>query len=190
MVTAGTYRKEPLFRTPERRDLLQTRMFKLAKRYKWKLQAWAILNNHYHFIAIPEDKPDNLPVLIKALHAHTATAVNREDAKPGRKVWFQYWDSHLTYPRSYFARLNYVHHNPVHHGLVASAENYEWCSARRFKATTRPSFVRMIAGFKHDRIRVPDDFQWGYRQNTQAGPTKSKKRQLRGRTPKRSQPHE
>jgi putative transposase len=84
--------------------------------------------------------------------------LNHEDRQPGRRVWFQYWDSHLTYPKSYFARLNYVHHNPVHHRMVTSATEYEWCSARWFEREARPSFYRMVTGFKYDRIEVPDDF--------------------------------
>ena len=31
--------------------------------------------------------------------------------------------------KSYLARLNYVHQNPVKHGLVRVANQYRWCSA-------------------------------------------------------------
>jgi REP element-mobilizing transposase RayT len=61
MVTAGTFRKQPFFNTPQRRDLLQDKLFELSDRYDWRLQAWAILNNHYHFIAMAKDKPEASP---------------------------------------------------------------------------------------------------------------------------------
>lgn len=112
MVTAGTYRRQLLFGTGKRRDLLLSKLFELAERYRWRLQAWAILSNHYHLIAMTEAKTESLSLLFRTLHAQTAVAVNREDGTPGRKVWFQYRDSHLTYPKSCFARLNYVHNNP------------------------------------------------------------------------------
>ena len=34
-----------------------------------------------------------------------------------REVWANYRETHLSFPTSYLARLNYTHQNPVHHGL-------------------------------------------------------------------------
>jgi putative transposase len=73
-------------------------------------------------------------------------------------VWFNYWDTALTYQRSYLARLNYVHQNAVKHGLVPVANQYRWCSAAWFEHTARPAQVRTIYGLKIDRIRLVDDF--------------------------------
>jgi len=30
-----------------------------------------------------------------------------------------FWDTRLTFEKSWLARLKYVHHNPLYHGLVA-----------------------------------------------------------------------
>ncbi len=158
MVTAGTYRKQPIFGSEKRRDLVQSKLFEWADQLGWELQAWAVMPNHYHFIAVPRQRPNSLIALIRNLHAQTALAVNQMDRTSRRKVWFQYWDTHLSFQTSYFARLNYVHNNPVHHGLVKTASAYPWCSARWFEENARPSFCRMIASFGHDRISVPDDF--------------------------------
>lgn len=158
MVTAGTYQRVPLLASPERRDALQLMLFELAERYSWSLQAWAILANHYHFIATRQPDAVSLPAFIRALHARTAVEANRADRTPGRKVWFQYWDSHITFPRSYYARLNYVHNNPVHHRAVTRAADYPWCSAGWFEREATSSFHRMVTGFRYDRLDVPDDY--------------------------------
>jgi putative transposase len=34
---------------------------------------------------------------------------------------YEFWDTRLTFEKSWFARLNYVHQNPVKHGLVPVA---------------------------------------------------------------------
>ena len=73
-------------------------------------------------------------------------------------MWFQFWDSHITFERSYLARLNYVHQNPVKHGLVQLAENYQWCSASWFTQNGSPAFVKTVKTFKIDQLNVPDDF--------------------------------
>ena len=88
----------------------------------------------------------------------SARELNRLDDKVGRTVWFNFWDTKLTYERSYRARLNYVHQNPVKHGLVAKAVQYRWCSARWFEQTASPAMVKTIYGFKTDLLRVYDDF--------------------------------
>ncbi len=75
-----------------------------------------------------------------------------------RKVWFQYWDSRITFERSYLARLNYVHYNPVKHGVTANATNYPWCSAAWFDQNAPTSFVKTVKSFKTDKLKVPDDF--------------------------------
>jgi putative transposase len=158
MVTAGTCEKKRLFSSDELLTLVQDSLFTIAEEYHWQLQAWAIMANHYHFIAIPEGAATSLANMVRKLHAQTAIDVNRRLATPGRKTWFQYWDTHLTFERSYYARLNYVHNNPVHHGLVAVASAYRWCSASWFEQNAKPSFFKTVTSFKYDRLSLPDDF--------------------------------
>ncbi|MGB8475864.1 MAG: hypothetical protein WCE61_17420, partial [Candidatus Acidiferrum sp.] len=69
-----------------------------------------------------------------------------------------YRETRLTYEKSYLARLNYVHQNPVKHGLVPVASLYPWCSAPWFERTARPAQIRTIHRFKTDRLNVADDF--------------------------------
>jgi putative transposase len=85
--------------------------------------------------------------------------INRLDGTPGRMVWHNYWETRLTYQRSYLARLNYVHQNAVLHRLVAVANQYRWCSAAWFERTATAAQVRSIYSFKTDQVRVHDDFQ-------------------------------
>ena len=157
MVTAGTYGKIRHFSEPERLNVLVSKLMEYAERYDWHLQAWAALSNHYHFIGFSSD-PVNLKDFICSLHTETARYVNDLDKTTNRRVWFQYWDSHISYRKSYYARLKYVHNNPVHHGLVPVAENYPWCSAGWFKVNAEPVFKKTVESFKTDTLNVFDDF--------------------------------
>jgi len=158
MVTAATYHKEPLFRSAKRLTLLCEKLLELAPQHGWKLEAWAVFPNHYHFVAIAKEKAETLPRLIGHLHTVTAKEINGQDETPGRKVWFQYWDSHLTYPRSFLARLNYVHCNAVKHGLVREPTQYPWCSAGWFEREAERPFYQTVMRIRSDRINVKDDF--------------------------------
>ncbi|HOE10260.1 MAG TPA: transposase [bacterium] len=158
IVTAGTLHKERLFRDDERLRLLEESLFEVTDKYGWQVEAWAIFSNHYHFVAQSSEEIDSLRRMVRRLHSVTAIRLNQFDGTKGRQVWFQYWDTCLTYEKSYYARLNYVHNNPVKHGIVAVAEQYPFCSANWFKNEAEDSFRRKVESFGFERVNVRDDF--------------------------------
>ena len=158
IVTARTYTKGLLFNTAEKKDFLLASLFDEAQRFHWRLEAWAVMANHYHFVAQAPEDARNLETMLRTLHSKTARWVNQQDGADGRQVWFQYRDTCLTHEKSYFARLHYVHANPVKHCLVDNAEQYRWCSMSWFAQGASPAFRKMVLSFKTDRVNVPDDF--------------------------------
>jgi len=158
IVTGATLHKQPLFDRPAKLDLVLTTLFDVAAQYGWTLDAWSILINHYHFVARSPETVNALRDLIRDFHSAVGRELNRMDGIPGRKVLYQFCDTALTFEKSYWVRLKYVHTNPVHHGVAATAENYRWCSASWFEREAPPSFVRRIFGLKIDRVNVVDDF--------------------------------
>ncbi len=88
----------------------------------------------------------------------TAQAVNQVDGAAGRKVWYQFWDTHITFETSYWPRLRYVNENPVKHGLVPVANQYRWCSAASFERTAEPAVRRKLESFRIDQLEIVDDF--------------------------------
>ena len=109
MVTCGIYNKVHLLNDSERLTLVHDTLLTLAIEFGWQLQAWSVLINHYHFVGLSPEDPTTLRDFIGELHEQTAGHLNMLDHTPGRKVWFQYWDSRITFERSYLARLRYVH---------------------------------------------------------------------------------
>ena len=159
IVTAGTYQKGHCFRGRERLEFLQSALLRTAKQLGWQLEAWAVFSNHYHFVAHSQQGCVELNVFLKQLHGETARTVNSLDRSTGRRVWHNYWDTKLTFERSYLARLNYVHQNPVKHGLVPVANQYRWCSAAWFERTAAAAQVKTVYRFKIDKVRVNDGFE-------------------------------
>jgi len=160
-VTASTYRKAHHFRTPQRLDVLQRGLLTVAGKFGWELEAWAVFSNHYHFVAHSPNGSkgtNSLSQMLGILHTRTAAWINRVDNMPDRKVWHNFWDTKLTYEKSYLARLNYVHQNAVKHGLVPVANQYAWCSARWFEGIASPAMVRSLYRFKTNSVSVKDDF--------------------------------
>ena len=162
LVTAATYRRAHHFRSKQRLNVLQRGLLKVARDFGWHLEAWAVFSNHYRFIGHSPPDADgaaSLPKMLSMLHTRTSGWLNRLDKTPGRQVWHNFWDTKLTYQRSYLARLNYVHQNAVKHGLVPVANQHRWCSAAWFERTAAPAIVQSIYRFKMDTLKVDDEFE-------------------------------
>ncbi len=159
IVTAATLHKQHHFRTAESLNNLQQELFAKAEQYGWQLEAWALFSNHYHFVGHACEDAQSLSPMLSHLHSNVAAWLNRREGKPDRQIWHNFWETELTFEKSYLARLNYVHHNAVKHGLVAQPNEYRWCSAGWFERTASKSQVKTIYGFKTDRLNVLDAFE-------------------------------
>ena len=160
-VTVGTYKKQHFFSGAKRLSVLQRGLLKSAVKYSWRLEAWAVFSNHYHFVGqspLNEIGARSLPLLLKELHSKSGDWVNKLDRAPSRKVWHNYWETRLSFHRSYLARLNYVHQNPVRHGLVRIASLYPWCSATWFEQEATPAQVKTVYRFNVDLVKAEDGF--------------------------------
>jgi len=160
-VSAGTYLKQHHFRARQRLSVLHRGLLTVARDFGWSFEAWAVFSNHYHFVGhspAGQDSAASLSQMLRLLHRRTARWINDLNSSPRRKVWHNYRETRLTYEKSYLARLNYVHQNPVKHGLVLVASQYPWCSAGWFEQTATPAQVKTIYNFPVDRLNVDDDF--------------------------------
>jgi putative transposase len=128
MVTAGTYLKKPIFDSARKLELLQTIIHERSRIYGWDLQAWVVLNNHYHLIAQAPSHEAGLAKYIKSIHSKSAILVNRIDGVIGRKVWYNYWDTCIRTKNEYLARYKYILRNPERHGVVDDFRNYAYPS--------------------------------------------------------------
>ena len=158
MVTAGTLDKIPHFHDDQRLEILHDLLLKSAEEDGWELLAWAVFDNHYHFVGVSPGAESAAKRLCSKVHTLSAIELNRLDGTPGRRVWYRSWDTRISYERSVMARLAYVHTNAVKHGLVKRPDEYRWCSAAWFLREGDRPFVESVTSFKTDKVNVFDDY--------------------------------
>jgi putative transposase len=157
MVTAGTYGKEHRFLGNDRLEYLHDLLLETADGFHWRLEAWSIFSNHYHFIAeAPPEGSGSLRTMLRKLHSVSAKWVNAQDQVSGRKIWHNFMESHIVTEKSHLARLHYVHANAVHHKMALVANQYPWCSATWFEQHSTPARIKTIYGFPTDRLLSTD----------------------------------
>ncbi len=69
---------------------------------------------------------------VQNLHSNLSRLLNKLDRLEGRQIWYQYLDRCIRSERDLYTRLNYIHHNPIKHGLVLNIDEYEWSSYRTY----------------------------------------------------------
>jgi len=158
MITGATLHNKRLLMSDERKSLVLEVLFERAAHWGWNLDSWAVLENHYHFIFHAPENALTLAKLMQQFHSKTAVMLNRMDKELERRVWHNYWDTCITHETSYYARLHYVHLNPVKHGLVENAEEYQFCSYRWFLEKSDDDFRNAVMNQPINRVNIFDDF--------------------------------
>ena len=109
--------------TADRRHQLLAQWTEEGRHRGLEIAAWVVLPNHYHLL-IRVDDFEQVGVTARLVHGRTSRKWNKADGSPGRKVWYRYTDRAIRSERHYYTTLNYIHYNPVKHGLAESP--YDW----------------------------------------------------------------
>ena len=115
-------------------DLLREVVAKVKKSHSFTIHAWVVLPEHMHCVIELPDGDDDFStrwMLIKMLFSkgvpkherRSATRVERRE----RGIWQRrYWEHLIRDERDYQAHVDYVHINPVKHGLVKSVKDWPY----------------------------------------------------------------
>ena len=132
MLTASIYENVPVIRSDERKVQWRDAFLNSADIYHWRVITWVVLNNHYHATVESPDNPTSLSKFTGSYHKFTSRLWNDADQTPGRKTWWNYWDTCIRSEEDYCNRLYYVFWNPVKHGLAEKPEDYLFSNYRDF----------------------------------------------------------
>ena len=129
-ITAATYKKIHFFQTDQSKQILLESILKTFSKFNWIIEDWVILDNHYHLMVDVKNNPNDLSRIIRNIHRFTAIEIRKIDsfAKQADKIWYNYWDTCITYENSYNTRINYIWFNPVKHDYVDDPKDWKFGS--------------------------------------------------------------
>lgn len=132
MISASCYEHKPVIgMTPERIAECERELLVLCSSCATNTYAWCILPNHYHLL-IHTDRLKDFRAALGKFHGRTSFKWNGEDNRRGRQVWHNCLDRVIKSQRHFWATINYIHHNPVHHGYSKKWQDWPWSSAADF----------------------------------------------------------
>ncbi|MBI4659226.1 MAG: transposase [Verrucomicrobia bacterium] len=131
-ISGACYEHEPhIGLNPERMDQFSEAWLELLSAHAARMVAWCVLPNHYHALV---ETPNVLRLLweLGRFHGRTAHAWNGEENKRGRQVFHRATERFMRSERHFWATVNYVHNNPVHHRYVKCWTEWPWSSAQEY----------------------------------------------------------
>lgn len=142
--TVATFHRAPILVTQEARAILHAAWEDVQNRFPFRTVAICLLPDHLHCIWTLPNGDTNYPLRwkeIKRLFSKDygrlmRTTVARNTSRVKRKeltIWQRrFWEHTIRDERDFEHHLNYVHYNPVKHGLVERVRDWPWSSFHRY----------------------------------------------------------
>jgi len=128
-LSAACYEHKPIIGTfPERMRQCATVLLSTVAEHEQQVFAWCVLPNHYHLLVGTGDIAGLLK-RVGRFHGRQSHEWNGEDGTRGRTVWRNCVERAMRSDRHFWVTMNYIHHNPVHHGYVIAWDDWPFSSA-------------------------------------------------------------
>lgn len=143
-VTIVTYQRRPLFTDPANIALLRRILANVRKEFPFTFPAAVVLPNHMHFLwsLPPGDSAYSQRIGLVKLRftqawpgmgaAEECVSASRHKHRE-RDVWQRrFWEHTIRDEEDYERHVEYIHYNPIKHGLVACPHQWPYSSFERF----------------------------------------------------------
>jgi REP-associated tyrosine transposase len=142
--TVVTFQRRRLFANPKNLEMLNNIIAEVRNEYPFTLDAWVLLPGHLHCLwTLPPNEADYSKRwgLIKARFTKAVAPEAGESAllsgsriRHGESTIWQrrFWERQIRDERDLRMHLDYIHYNPVKHGLVNAPGKWPHSSFREF----------------------------------------------------------
>ena len=143
-ITMVTQDRRPLFKSEPWRELLRDGIEFVRQRHPFELTAMVLLPDHLHMMwklpAIDTDYSTRISLIKRRFtYAYLRTGgteapqtVSRTRQR-SRGVWQKRFHEHtIRDAKDFHMHLDYIHMNPVKHGVVSMANDWPWSSFHRY----------------------------------------------------------
>ncbi len=136
-ITAVCYQRRPLLRHTDSKELLLAVMREVKQELPFQMLAYVLLDDHFHWLILPQ-APNSYPRIMQSVKLRFARRCRPTNAQRKEPVWQRrYWDHIIRNQTDLHNHLDYIHINPVKHGLTNMAAEYRWSSFDEYQRRGR-----------------------------------------------------
>ena len=129
-ITSVIENRKPIFLNENCIQILLRVLDEYAKRCSIEIIAFAILPDHVHLLISPKSQSHTISGFMKSIKGKSAIEINRVTERRGRLWQHQFLDHIVRSKEDYRLHIEYIHYNPIKHGLCDRPEDYRWSSYR------------------------------------------------------------
>jgi putative transposase len=145
-ITQVTYQRIPWLVDGLGRRALREAITKIREKYPFEINAFVLLPEHFHCLWTLPSEDKNISVRLRLIKSYVTRhygeelGINREVSlsrqKRGEKnIWQRrFWEHLIRDERDYVQHCDYIHYNPVKHGLCLTPTDWPFSSIHRFIA--------------------------------------------------------
>ena len=134
-VTLYTHAQQPLLASSLAKHLLLAKISEAKAKFHLDIAGYVVLDDHIHFLYVTQHSQKVAPVvdLLREGFARDWRRLQCRETKPSSGIDQPIWKSEIKSYRLTLAdelrtHLNFIHYDPVRHGLVERAADYAWSS--------------------------------------------------------------
>ena len=125
--TVVTEQRRPVLCEPPLRAALKNAITSVRRKHPFRIAGMVLLPDHLHMIWTLPEGDSNYPLRLRLIKTHVTKA-------HGALWQHRYWEHALRSEEDFRHHLDYLHWNPVKHGLVQRVRDWPWSSFHRYVA--------------------------------------------------------
>ncbi|MBF2057699.1 MAG: transposase [Cyanobacterium sp. T60_A2020_053] len=140
--TLVTYNRNPILCYPENIQLLREAFAYVMKRHPFVIDAIVILPDHLHCIWTLPEADANFSTRWRLIKGYFSRKCDEKyqgkisifrQKKQEKAIWQKrFWEHLIRDEQDFINHVNYIHYNPVHHGLVKAVKYWQYSSFHRY----------------------------------------------------------
>jgi putative transposase len=128
-LTHVTYARKPIL--VKHADILWLALTEIKRKFPFEIIAWCILPDHFHILVNPEKT--EISAVMRKIKLSFSNRFRISAGLARNRVWQnRFWDHQIRDENDLNRHLDYIHHNPVKHGLITAPIEYEYSSFKDF----------------------------------------------------------
>jgi len=129
--TLVTHQRQPILTHPDCRNALRAAIVSTREQHPFTIEAWVLLPDHLHTIWILPENDADFSIRWGKIKA-SVTRRLREVGLCNATIWQKrFWEHQIRDPKDYRQHMDYLHYNPVKHGLVADVAQWSYSTFHR-----------------------------------------------------------
>lgn len=140
------------------RKALREAMINVSKKHPFSILAFVLLPDHFHCIFSLPSNDHDFSVRMRLIKSYVTKNYKQELLanfnKKENKLWQKrFWEHLIRDEEDLENHCNYIHYNPVKHGLCVNPQDWEFSTIHRFIAEE----IYPEDWGKNEKIIIPDD---------------------------------